>query len=140
MKQPATLQRRQPLRSKAPLKRAPIKRADPHVVKPKPKRAVKARFPGDPVQPEKRKTLSELAEFSPAVKRAASQRSGGSCEARTPVCTGKATIYHHIQLRRGGDGSLSNCLHVCGHCHNHIHHNVAESLALGLLRKVNKAG
>jgi len=79
-------------------------------------------------------------EFSPEVKAEAERRSGGICEARTPVCTTRATRHHHIRLRRCGDNSASNDLHVCDPCHLYIHANPEISYDADWLRKVNGAG
>lgn len=49
-------------------------------------------------------------------------RSGGYCEVRASVrCTGVASHRHHRKLRRHGNHTLENLLHVCTHCHEEIH-------------------
>jgi hypothetical protein len=85
----------------------------------------------------KRTNRRSKAEFSPAVRAEIEQRSGGRCEAHTEKCTGKAVHIHHRRLRKSGDGSAENGLHVCRPCHTEIHHNVAISYEQGWLIRSN---
>lgn len=64
------------------------------------------------------------------------ERSGGDCEARLIICTGRAQHQHH-QLRRsqGGPDTADNLLDLCLRCHSWIHDHVAESVAHGFLRR-----
>ena len=66
------------------------------------------------------------------------ERSGGSCEARTPECRGTADQVHH---RKGRDGDLVDdvdlLLGVCWACHNYIHHNPANSYERGWMIRRN---
>jgi hypothetical protein len=66
------------------------------------------------------------------------ERSGGSCEARTPECRGVADQVHH---RRGRDGDLvddeSLLLGVCWACHNYIHDHPSVSYLTGWMVKRN---
>lgn len=68
-------------------------------------------------------------------------RSRGMCEAETPLCRGVAEAFHHRKLRRHGDHSVDNILHVCGlgACHTYVHEHVAESYERGwLLRSTDE--
>lgn len=65
-------------------------------------------------------------------------RSGGRCEwANLDMerCTNPAVHLHHKLLRRHGDHSPENLMHVCAAHHDWIHRNVAESYQLGYLRR-----
>lgn len=57
-------------------------------------------------------------EFSAKTKAQAFMRSDGSCE----VCGLKLRVGveydHRIPIADGGDGSLSNCVVTCRHCHS----------------------
>ena len=73
------------------------------------------------------------AEFTPATKAAAAERSAGLCE----VCgSARAFDYHHRRPRgmgstkRADTASLAACLHICRHCHTLIesHRNLATLL------------
>lgn len=79
-------------------------------------------------------------DFSDDVKAAVERRSGGLCEANTPVCRNVARHHHHIKPRRARDNSESNDLHVCSPCHIFIHAYPSISYAEGWLIKVNTAG
>lgn len=62
------------------------------------------------------------------------ERSGGACEALiSSVCVGTGQAFHHRKLRRHGDHSAANCLHVCRPCHDFIHANVEVAYGVGLL-------
>lgn len=61
-------------------------------------------------------------------REALSRRSGGLCEVG---CGSPATHAHHRQLRRFGDHSIVNLLHVCSLCHVRIHGHVRYSLDSG---------
>ena len=51
-------------------------------------------------------------------------RSHGRCEARTPVCTGRAEHAHHTRGRVGEDRwDVTAGLDVCAACHHFIHHD-----------------
>lgn len=64
-------------------------------------------------------------DFSPAVLRALKKRSGGVCEA---CGVNEATEAHHRQFKsRGGPGTLSNALHLCGWGNHTGCHGVAHS-------------
>ena len=93
---------------RTPLKRTPFRR------KPKP----------DPI--------------TPATKAEVRARSGGRCEWRDldlERCINQANHYHHRLLRRHGDHSAGNLMHVCFTHHEWIHRNVAESYQMGYLRR-----
>jgi len=66
------------------------------------------------------------------------ERSGGSCEAKTPWCLGACQQVHH---RKGRDGDLIDntelLLGVCSMCHDYIHGNPAISYERGWLIKRN---
>jgi hypothetical protein len=56
----------------------------------------------------------------------------GWCEARTPVCTGRAYIRHHRKRRsQGGSDGRANLLYACAPCHVYIHDNPAISYERG---------
>lgn len=84
-----------------------------------------------------RRSNASKAAFSAETRAAALRRSGGRCEALTPVCRDKASHLHHIRLRKSGDASLENALYVCCACHTYIHSNVAESYERGWLKRSN---
>ncbi len=59
-------------------------------------------------------------------------RSGGRCEAGTPVCVEAASHVHHRKGRQGADAhSPAMLLHVCEPCHRYIHAHPAESIERG---------
>ncbi len=66
------------------------------------------------------------------------ERSGGSCEARTPWCRGLCEQVHH---RQGRDGALIDnvdlLLGVCWACHDYIHYYPARSYETGWLIRRN---
>ena len=59
--------------------------------------------------------------FSPEVKSEVAHRSQGNCETRLDGCAGQASDFHHRLLRRWGDHTTANALHVCSPCHQTIH-------------------
>lgn len=84
--------------------------------------------------PFKRKPSKSKGEFSPAVRAEIERRSGGKCEACTPICRSKAVHIHHIRRRsQGGKGTVANGLHVCSICHTWIHDHPKEAEARGWL-------
>jgi hypothetical protein len=66
------------------------------------------------------------------------ERSGGSCEARTPDCRGVCEQVHH---RQGRDGDLIDNLNlllgVCWACHNYIHGHPEVAYTNGWLVRRN---
>jgi hypothetical protein len=58
------------------------------------------------------------------------KRSGATCE-----CCGisTATHIHHRQLRRSGDHTVPNLLHLCGFCHTRLHGHVRYALDQGFI-------
>jgi hypothetical protein len=65
-----------------------------------------------------RRVDKELEAMHPLVQ----ARSRGFCEVRCWArCQERAAHIHHRKLRRNGDHSLSNLLHVCFACHTLIH-------------------
>lgn len=62
------------------------------------------------------------------------RRSLEFCEAITDDCTYKAEEIHHIKLRRFGDHTPKNLLHVCKACHIYIHNNPSKSYERGWLK------
>lgn len=82
-------------------------------------------------QSQKRKRPPGFSEETKAFVR---RRSGNKCEARAEGCTGKATQFHHRQLREHGDHRDVNCLHVCAWCHIPVIHGHPElSYVMGWL-------
>lgn len=85
--------------------------------------------------PDQRRTVAQRKSrpttpdpITPEVDAALRARSGGYCEARAVQdCSGYATHRHHRKLRRHGDHTLSNLLHVCTTCHDAIHGPLAAS-------------
>jgi hypothetical protein len=68
-------------------------------------------------------------------RKVVAERSGGMCEARTPVCTGRYEHAHHILTRkRGGGDEPENLLATDHNCHEFIHAHPAVSLTKGWLR------
>jgi hypothetical protein len=67
--------------------------------------------------------------FSERVRLTVRIRSRDECEVQSTKCVERAAHYHHRKLRRHGDHSSANCLHVCAPCHTHIH-SVGESAYL----------
>ena len=64
------------------------------------------------------------------------ERSGGNCEARMIVCTGRAQHIHHKLMRsQGGENTQENMIAVCLRCHHQIHMNPKDSYAHGFLRR-----
>jgi hypothetical protein len=79
-----------------------------------------------------RKPSKSKGEFSPQVKQAILARSGGRCEAQTPICRGEAVHFHHRRLRsQGGKGTVENGLHVCIPCHTYVHDHPERAYAVG---------
>ncbi len=60
-------------------------------------------------------------------------RSGGKCEARTRVCSGEPSHFHHRKSRSSKDQRPANCLWVCSACHLHIHENPTKSRMMGYI-------
>lgn len=56
-------------------------------------------------------------------------RSAGRCE----LCGGPGQHLHHRQLRRGGDHSAANLVHLCNVCHVRVHGHSAWSFEQGWL-------
>lgn len=74
-----------------------------------------------------------------ACKRAVSYRSGGWCEADSPVCVSsphRAVHPHHVwpEDRRDGIHDPERVLDVCFSAHRWIHDHPADAKLLGLLR------
>jgi len=67
---------------------------------------------------------------SPKTQLQVRMRSNLLCEA---CAAARAVHIHHRKLRRFGDHSLINLLHVCSECHNSIHANPTDSYGRGLL-------
>ena len=90
--------------------------------------------------PLKRRSRKEDARLRRYEKARANvyERSGGSCEARTPDCRGAIDQVHH---RKGRDGGLvddeSLLLGVCWACHNYIHDRPSLSYQTGWMVKRN---
>lgn len=57
-------------------------------------------------------------------------RSGGVCECCGTV---QATHMHHRQLRRSGDHTAPNLLHLCSMCHTRLHGHVRYALDQGFI-------
>jgi hypothetical protein len=82
----------------------------------------------------KRKAKSESSVLRES-RKIVRKRSGGRCEARTPVCTGQYEHTHHIRLRsRGGSDEPGNLLAVDNSCHAFIHSHPALSEASGWMK------
>lgn len=60
-------------------------------------------------------------------------RSRLNCEAGLDGCQGRGRHLHHRKLRRHGDHTAVNGLHVCVKCHHQIHKHPARSYEAGLL-------
>lgn len=58
------------------------------------------------------------------------KRSAGMCER---CGAARATDMHHRKLRRHGDHSPANLVHLCRTCHNWVHGNVEEALLTGFI-------
>jgi len=88
-------------------------------------------------KPPKRKVVHRIVDpVSQATKDEVLRRSGGLCEAETPVCPpGRrwAQHRHHRKLRRHRDHSAANLMHVAWVCHEWIHKHVKESRERGWL-------
>lgn len=91
----------------------------------------KALARGKPLARQRMKRTPPPPGFSDETKAAVRRRSGNRCEAPGPNCTGKATHFHHRKLRRFGDHSDVNCLHVCFVDHERIHANPGKSYLTG---------
>lgn len=67
------------------------------------------------------------AEFDKA-KDAVRERSGGDCEVRSGVCTGRHEHTHHIRRRsQQGGNEPENLAGTCSRCHSWIHEHPAWS-------------
>lgn len=84
--------------------------------------------------PKKRGTWKPDPPELVAAKTVVRNRSGGMCEAKTPVCDHYARHVHHIARRKGkGSHAPELLLDVCPPCHDEIHQNVAVSYERGWL-------
>lgn len=63
------------------------------------------------------------------VRRIVKKRSQGLCE----LCGEKAQHMHHRQLRRGGDHSAANLVHLCNICHRRVHSHPTWAYTTGWL-------
>lgn len=88
-----------------------------------------------PIRRRSRKESARVARYNKA-REIVFERSGGSCEARTPDCRGVSDQVHH---RKGRDGDLVDdidyLLAACWACHNYIHRHPAESYERGWMIK-----
>lgn len=78
-------------------------------------------------RPREPKDVSSAAMFRKRVM----WRADGRCEARTPVCEGRAEHAHHILPRGMGGGSKHDDefgMGVCSACHGYIHNPPAGGL------------
>jgi len=71
--------------------------------------------------------------FDEKVSQEIMYRSRLNCEARLEGCDGRGRHLHHRKLRRHGNHTAANGLHVCPICHDQIHANPAMSYERGLL-------
>lgn len=71
-----------------------------------------------------------MSNVPPKTALAVRQRSNLLCEA---CAAARAVHIHHRKLRRFGDHTLINLLHVCSDCHDSIHGNPTDSYGRGLL-------
>lgn len=69
-------------------------------------------------------------DWSPETRRIVRLRSGGMCELK---CNRLAAEMHHRKLRKYGDHSPDNCLHVCDPHHDWIHANPMDAYERGWL-------
>jgi rubrerythrin len=93
---------------------------------------------GLPATSKKRRNGSREGTFSDETKAVVRARSGNKCEVRASVhCTGRGEHFHHRLLRRFGDHTAENALHVCNRCHAQIHANPSWSHARGWLIRGN---
>lgn len=76
----------------------------------------------------RRKLRGMATGFAPATKQTVTERSGGVCE-RCGVA--RAVHLHHRLLRRFGNHTVANALHVCVWCHDNIHTHVGLSYDCG---------
>lgn len=68
------------------------------------------------------------------------ERVDGWCEARTVVCSGRATQVHHLLRRsQGGTDAPENLLGVCVRCHERIHSHPEWAYQVGLLHRSSTA-
>ena len=65
--------------------------------------------------------MSDRSGFPEHVRSEVDHRSQGMCELAGPRCLGRASHFHHRQLRRHSLHTAPNCLHLCSACHNHVH-------------------
>jgi len=86
--------------------------------------------PKPPPKPKRRRGGKDIP---PSARSSVQLRSHGRCEAGFDRCGGRAAEMHHRKLRRFGDHSPINLLHLCRHCHNEIHRHVAWSYDHGFL-------
>jgi hypothetical protein len=129
VKRGGPLQRKTPLRAKPPTPAERHAKQQAAADRARARQAERAREPlAKPrkVAPAKR-TAPRVAPAKPdpvtaAVRAEVAERSRGLCEARvSPRCHGTAQHVHHRKLRRHGDHSAENLLHVCHACHDAIH-------------------
>lgn len=90
-----------------------------------------------PLKRRSRKEGERLRRYEKA-RAAVAERSGLTCEARTPDCDGALHQVHH---RKGRDGELIDELDlligVCVSCHRYIHGNPTISYQRGWMVKRN---
>lgn len=93
------------------------------------KRSAQLKRTGPPRRKARVSTAKRLDVISDATRAEVARRSNGRCE----ICRRRADHMHHRKLRRHGDHSAANLLHLCFRCHAWIHANVAESYERGWL-------
>jgi hypothetical protein len=90
-----------------------------------------------PLKRKSKKETERLRRYQKA-RAVVYERSGGTCEARTPDCEGRLHQVHH---RKGRDGELIDdldlLLGVCIWCHHYIHANPARSYEQGWMVRRN---
>lgn len=112
--------KRSELKRITPLRRTQMKRSAPG----------RSALGKNPLAP-KAKSKPRKVGFTDETKAAVRSRSDNQCEARAEGCTGRATQFHHRKLRRHGDHSEVNALHVCMADHILIHANPMMSYMMG---------
>lgn len=88
---------------------------------------------GKPMARKRMKRKPPPQGFPEETRMAVMRRSGGRCEVKSKVCTGRAQHFHHRKLRRFKDHSTINCAHVCSGCHTEIHARPQVAYLMGWL-------
>lgn len=82
-----------------------------------------------PVPWQRKVKTASTDPITPEIRALVRKRSKGLCE----LCGISGQHFHHRQLRRGGDHSAANIVHLCFLCHRRVHGHPEWALETGWL-------